>query len=70
MAISLKEQIKSVSKLFSEPAILKALLSQRHSGYLLEIGWFNSFKTKTPIDKFVIHSMAFLSFIHFPLVKD
>ena len=51
MAISLKEQLKTVSRLITEPAILKALLSQWHSGYLLEQGWFNSFKTKTPLDK-------------------
>ena len=52
MAISLKEQIKSIYKLFIEPKILRALLSQSHSGYLFDIGWFNSFRSKSPVDKF------------------
>ena len=30
---------------------LSALLSQKYSGYLVDVGWFNSFKSKTAVDK-------------------
>ena len=52
MAISIIEQIKVISVLIKEPAVLKVLLSQKYSGYLLDQGWFNSFKEKEPLDKF------------------
>ncbi len=52
MAISIIEQLKIISILIKEPAVLKALLSQKHSGYLLDQGWFNSYKKREPFDKF------------------
>src|SRR3972149_1789397 len=51
MAIPIKTRILTILKLLAEPKILKFLLSQRHSGYLFEQGWFNSFKTNSPVDK-------------------
>lgn len=51
MAYSLTEKIKGLVKLAGEPQVLQALLSQRIFGLLLEEGWFESFKTKTPVDK-------------------
>ncbi|MGA9292029.1 MAG: hypothetical protein WCE54_01880 [Ignavibacteriaceae bacterium] len=51
MAISLKERIKVIAASVFEPKIVKELLSQLHSGYLLEQGWFKSFNSKKPVDK-------------------
>ena len=51
MAIPIKTRILTLLKLLTEPKVLKFLLSQRHSGYLFEQGWFNSFKTNSPVDK-------------------
>jgi precorrin-6B methylase 2 len=34
----------------TEPGISKMLLSMRSTGYLYEIGWFNSVKSKKPVD--------------------
>ncbi len=51
MAISINDKIKVLLKLFSKPRILSALLSQMHSGYLKDEGWFNSFLNKIPVDK-------------------
>lgn len=44
-------KIKTVFKLAFEPKLLKALLSLRHHQYLVDIGWINSFKSKSPVDK-------------------
>jgi hypothetical protein len=51
MAATLTEKIKTVLLLVKEPAVLKALISQRYSGYLKDVGWFNSFAAKNAIDK-------------------
>lgn len=51
MAYSLSEKIRALAKLAAEPQVLSALLSQRIFGLLLEEGWFESYKTKTPLDK-------------------
>ncbi len=51
MAIQIKKRIITIFKLFGEPKILKFLLSQRHIGYLYEQGWFQSFKSNSPVDK-------------------
>ncbi|WP_026897700.1 FkbM family methyltransferase [Daejeonella oryzae] len=40
----------STSSLF-KPAKLRALLSFGIKGYLTEIGWFNAFNTKSPVDE-------------------
>lgn len=50
----MEEQItkfKTLLKLVFEPKLLKALLSLRHSQYLVDIGWINSFKKQSPVDK-------------------
>ena len=51
MAISLKEKFRTILKLVSEPRVLKSLISLRAFGYLLDIGWFNSFKSGEPVDR-------------------
>lgn len=51
MAEKFTTKIKTVFKLVFEPKLLKALLSLRHSQYLVDIGWINSFKSKSPVDK-------------------
>ncbi len=51
MAFTISQKIKTIAKLFKEPKVLSALLSQREFGYLNEIGWFESFKSNRSIDK-------------------
>jgi hypothetical protein len=52
MAKKIFEKIITILKLiFIEPGILRALLGQRQEGYLVESGWFPSFKTKSSIDQ-------------------
>ena len=51
MAVPFKEKIETIIKLLKEPNVLIALLSLRHSGFLIDVGWFNSFKTGQPVDK-------------------
>ena len=51
MAEKFTKKIKTVFKLAFEPKLLKALLSLRQSQYLVDIGWINSFKLKSPVDK-------------------
>jgi len=51
MSFSPKEKIKTLFKLLSEPKVLTSLISFRSFGYLLETGWFNSFKQGMPLDK-------------------
>lgn len=51
MAFTFSQKIKTVIKVFKEPKILSALLSQRDFGYLNEIGWFESFKALKSIDR-------------------
>lgn len=50
MVISLKDKVKTLFQLITEPAVLRLLLSLRNTGYLVDIGWFNAFKTQTAID--------------------
>lgn len=51
MAIPLKEKVKTVFKLITEPKVLSSIISLRAWGYLLDMGWFNSFKSAKPVDK-------------------
>lgn len=51
MAFTFSQKIKTITKLLVEPRNLSALLSQRAFGYLLEVGWFESFKSLKSIDK-------------------
>jgi hypothetical protein len=41
MAFTFSQKVKTIIKLFNEPKILSALLSQRDFGYLKEVGWSN-----------------------------
>ena len=50
MALTITEKITTLLKLISEPKIFSTLISFRGFGYLLEKGWFNSFKSGEPID--------------------
>lgn len=51
MSVSIKDKIKTIIELIKEPATLSALLSLKHSGYLVDIGWFNAFNTGASIGK-------------------
>lgn len=51
MALTLKEKIKTIFNLLLEPKIFSALVSLRAWGYLLDMGWFNSFKNNKSLDK-------------------
>jgi hypothetical protein len=44
-------KISSLLKILSSPSRLESLLSFNHKGYLIDIGWFNSFKSKAPVDQ-------------------
>jgi len=50
MSLTIKEKIKTVLKLLSEPKVFYTLVSFRSFGYLLETGWFESFKSSEPVD--------------------
>lgn len=50
MAVPFLEKISTLLNLLVEPKVLSALLSQRHSGYLADSGWFVSFRKHRPLD--------------------
>lgn len=50
MSLTIKEKIKTVLKLIREPKVFSSLVSFRSFGYLLETGWFESFKSGEPVD--------------------
>ncbi len=50
MALPVSKQITTILKLFTEPSVLKALLSLRSIGYLLDTGWIRSVISKMPVD--------------------
>jgi hypothetical protein len=50
MSLTIKEKIKTVFKLLVEPKVLSSLISFRSFGYLLETGWFYTFKSGQPVD--------------------
>lgn len=52
MVLTLKEKVKTIFSLLSEPKVFSALVSLRAWGYLVDMGWFNSFKNKNPLDKY------------------
>ena len=74
MAFTISQKIKTIAKLFKEPKVLSALLSQREFGYLNEIGWFESFKSNRSIDKnrrpIPWFSYPFIDFLTPRLTKD
>ena len=51
MAIPLRIKVSIILSLIKEPKVFKFLISQRHAGYLYTQGWFNSFKSNSPVDK-------------------
>ena len=50
MSLTLKEKVRTIIQLISEPKVLYSLVSFRSFGYLLESGWFESFKSGEPVD--------------------
>lgn len=50
MAIPVSKQITTVLKLFTEPKVLKSLLSLREIGYLKDTGWIRSLIVGMPVD--------------------
>lgn len=58
--------LKKVVALCKKPNVIKFLLSTYYSGYLKDIGWFNSFEKKEPLDAFC-KPIAWVTypFIHF-----
>jgi len=51
MAIPLRTKVSIILSMIKEPKVFKFLISQRHAGYLYTQGWFNSFKSNSPVDK-------------------
>lgn len=43
-------KVTSLLKVITSPRRLEMLLSFNHKGYLQDIGWFNGFDTKSPVD--------------------
>ena len=74
MAFTFNQKVKTIFKLLREPKNLSALLSQREFGYLLDVGWFESFKSLKSIDKkgkpIPWFSYPFIDFITPRLTKD
>jgi hypothetical protein len=52
MAFTFSQKVGTILKLFLEPKILSAIISQRKTGYLFDVGWFESFKIKKAVDKY------------------
>lgn len=50
MAEKFSNKFKIVFELIINPDIFIALISQKHFGYLKDVGWFNSFKQKKSVD--------------------
>lgn len=74
MAYPLTVKIKTILKLFTEPKILSALISQRIDGLLFDEGWFESFKLNKPVDReghpIPWTTYSFIDFIRERLNKD
>jgi len=51
MVFTFREKLKTLLILIKEPKVLTKLLSLRSFGYLIDIGWFNAFKTGEPVGK-------------------
>lgn len=67
-------KIKKVFTVFSKPKLLKKVFSMTSSGYLYEVGWFNSFDKRMPVDKSGAPlpwvTYGFIDFISNRLSKD
>ncbi|MBU0711497.1 hypothetical protein KKA87_06195 [bacterium] len=68
------EKIQILLSLLFRPRNLRTLLSLRHRGYLVDIGWFQSAEKKMPVNKngqpIPWYSYPFLSFIEDRLKKN
>lgn len=49
MEYTFKEKVKAILQLLVEPKVLVKLLSLRLTGYLVDVGWFNAFKSGKPV---------------------
>jgi hypothetical protein len=47
----MSNKINLLHKVFTSPRRLRTLLSFNDKGYLDEIGWFNAYNTRSPVDK-------------------
>jgi hypothetical protein len=65
MAFTFNQKVKTISKLIKEPKVLTALLSQRDFGYLLEIGWFESFLSNRSLD----HNKKPIPWFSYPFIE-
>ncbi len=74
MAYPLSAKLKTVIRLFTEPKVLSALISQRIDGLLYDEGWFESFKSFKPVDRtgnpVPWTTYSFIDFIRERLNKD
>jgi hypothetical protein len=50
MSVKSSDKLKTIFELLLNPKEINALISQKYSGYLVDIGWFNSYKTKQSIN--------------------
>lgn len=70
----MSNKLQLLYKVFTSPKRLRTLLSFNEKGYLDEIGWFNAFDTRSPLDveKKPIPwvTYAFIDFIKERLTKD
>lgn len=51
MSVPFVKKVKTILSLILEPKVLYSLLSLRAWGYLIDTGWFNSFKSGEPLDQ-------------------
>jgi hypothetical protein len=51
MAVPIREKIKTIFEYAANPSIFQRILSLKHTGYLVDVGWFNAFKSGKPLDK-------------------
>jgi len=68
------EKILIILRLIFRPRNLRTLISLRHRGYLVDVGWFNSANKKMPVNKneqpIPWYSYPFLNFIDSRLSKQ
>jgi hypothetical protein len=51
MSVPINEKFETFLSLLNSPKLLSALVSFKHSGYLVDTGWINSFSQGKPVDK-------------------
>ena len=74
MAITVTEKIATIFRLMKDTKALQALFTQYHSGFLMETGWLESFRTKSACDKngspLPWVTLPFVSFVEARLTKS